>query len=622
MNALVSEQYIDIAADRAVSLNEAVLPANMNLDQKIDRAISAIVNTVKQGYEVCASYSGGKDSSITLNLTLSAIIKLKAQGVTVPTIHVIHSDTGVENPVVHAYNKRQLRQIKAYSKASGIKMKVWVATPSLSNDYLVSMLGGRTIASVGNNSKCQQMLKAAPLKQIKKRVARYIAEQKSVKLKDVEIVSLVGTRFDESATRGNKMSERGESAVEAVNLTTATDELVLSPIADFTTFDVFEYIGRVRSGVIEAYDSFDELVKLYRDMNAGDCMVTAYISGKEVARPPCSARTGCYICTRVSTDASAENMIASDSGEFDWMRPLNALRNFIAARHFDPSARCWLGRTVNEETGTIVISPNTYSPEYTKQLLGIVLTIQRDEQRRARAEGRAPHFTMLTLQQLIGVDVLWARYGYQQPFTALRMYKEIYGKGKRYEIPDLKTIQKYTRKDIEFRLEVPFCDREYFAPFNGLRNIDHAAADWEQTVTLRNGQVVTQANTGDEFEIDEEGAELFWEFEVDNALNRISLDTSPSSAIHYLVGLGTLTIYKGSLGEWDRMLRLGNQIHRYGLKPMLSDPKAILGRLNDLGVLPAAEASGEAAVKPTEHVESALDAGGDVQLSLFADPSS
>ncbi|WP_185749774.1 hypothetical protein [Pseudomonas luteola] len=41
---------------------------------------------------------------------------------------------------------------------------------------------------------------------------------------------------------------------------------MLSPIADFTTNDIFAYLGQVRSGQIRCYDNFDALVEVYRDI--------------------------------------------------------------------------------------------------------------------------------------------------------------------------------------------------------------------------------------------------------------------------------------------------------------------------------------------------------------------
>ena len=49
--------------------------------------------------------------------------------------------------------------------------------------------------------------------------------------------------------------------------------------------------------------------------------------------------------------------------------------------------------------------------------------------------------------------------------------------------------------------------------------------------------------------------------------------------VHYLVGLGTVTLYKGSLGEWDRIMRVGNQAWCHGLLPILHDPQALVETL-------------------------------------------
>ncbi|HHH9443055.1 TPA: hypothetical protein ACP32N_005043 [Pseudomonas aeruginosa] len=261
------------------------------------------------------------------------------------------------------------------------------------------------------------------------------------------------------------------------------------------------------------------------------------------------------------------------------MKPLLDLRNYMLARHFDPSARCWLARTVNEDTGTIKIVPNIYSPDFTLELLRIMLTIQVREQKAARKLGIAPRFHLLGHRQLIALDLIWGRYGYQRSFMALRTWKEVYEEGKRWEIPSLDSIPKFTEKDVAFRAEVPFADEEYFSAWRGFRSVEHAAADWEDTTVLPNGMIVQNANVGDEFEIDEEGAALFWEFDLDYALNRISVLDNPASVVHYLVGLGTVTLFKGSLSEWDRMMRVSNQAWCHDLLPIMNDPHALVEHL-------------------------------------------
>lgn len=308
-------------------------------------------------------------------------------------------------------------------------------------------------------------------------------------------------------------------------------------------------------------------------------MVNMYLSGTEQARPACGARTGCWTCGKISKDTSADNIIATEGGVYSWMAPLRDLRSFMLAKHFDPSARCWLARTVNEETGTIKIVPNSYSPQHCLDLLRIMLTVQIREEIESGRLGIAPRFTILDERQIIAIDFISARYGYQNSFSALRAYKDIYERGMRYEIPSLDSIPKFTEKDVAFRAEAPFADAEYHSAWRGFRNLAHAMVDWESTTTLADGTIVQSANVGDEFEIDEEGAEYFMGFDLDYALDRIAPLDNPMLVVDYFVGLGTATLYKGGLGEWNRMAKMSNQIYVHGIKDVLHDPHALLKAL-------------------------------------------
>lgn len=563
-----------IVSDRTVTLAE-----------KIRGAINSIKHqVVTENRYISIAWSGGKDSSVTLNLAFTALREIKADGGNVPPLFVVHSDTRVENPVIHAFNQQQIRQIKKYSVESGLDTRVMVARPGISNDWLVSLIGGRTVASVGANNKCQGMMKNYPLGQLKSKIRKFIASVEGCKPKEANLVTLIGTRRDESAARSIRMAQRGESAHEAVEAIAGSGELVLSPIADFTTLEIFEYLSGVRNGRIESYadDKFEGLVDIYRAMNSGECMVTAYLAGTEQAKSGCaSGRSGCWTCLRVSSDASAEAMIAEEEGKYLWLRPLNEWRNYLMARHFDPTARAWLGRTVDPENGYVNIMPNAYGPQFTLELLGTLLTIQRDEEIEARSLGIKPRFSVLSERQILAIDWMWGRYGYQQAFQAMRTYKAVYEGGISFKIPDLATIPKFTQADISFRASMPFADHEYNKPWSGLQSIEHAILDTQELTTTRSGQIVSNAVTGDEFGFDEEGLELFLDFELDHALERFStsINPYPSAVIHYLIGLGTVHLYKGTHGELDRILRVGNQLTRHGLQPILNDPQAIIAKL-------------------------------------------
>jgi 3'-phosphoadenosine 5'-phosphosulfate sulfotransferase (PAPS reductase)/FAD synthetase len=569
---------VDVTHQGAVQTITPAPVVEMTRNEKVAVAIAAIKAQVLAGRYVSVMWSGGKDSSVTLALALMAMRELVAEGVKVPTLHCCHSDTKMENPVVVAYNQGQIAQMERYAETSGIPMKVWVASPGLSTDYLVSVIGGRTIISVGANTKCQQATKAYPLAKLKRQVRREIAKEAGLKPKAVEIVSLIGTRFDESAARNRAMTERGESGLVAVD---AMDDgqLVLSPIAHFTTMDVFGFIGDVRAGRVNTYSDFEDLLELYRSMNGGECAVVAYLGNREQAKTPCNARTGCWTCARVSRDTSAESLIATEGDKYKWMKPLNDLRSFMIKMHFNPAARAWLARDVDED-GHIQIMPNAYSPAYTAELLGIVLSIQADEQIEARRLGIKPRFKLLSLKQIMAIELSWGRYAYQPAWTALKLYRSIYREGKRFHLPDLNSMPTFTEKDVAFRSHAPFADAQYHGIFSGLRNVDAAATDCEDLTVTRSGKYVTNVQVGNEYDIDDEGLAMFMEFEFDRVLDSQRLNDTPNAAIHYLLGLGTVQLFKGSHSDWDRMLRVSNQLTRHGLQPILHDPHAIIAHLN------------------------------------------
>lgn len=556
-------------------------------DEKLRKALDVIKGIIRQGARLTVASSFGKDSSTTLAITLLAMGELKAEGFDVPELHVMNSDTRLESPVVHSYSMGEIRKLKRFAEAQGLPVKVWVCSPSMSNNYLVNIIGGRTVASLPDNSAmCQQSMKAVPLERTKRAIAKRVKAELGAAYTPDKLITVIGTRRDESAVRGRAMESRGESVEYAVNLGAdkGLDNWVLSPIADFTTFDVFEFIGNVTSGRLSTYSDFKELVELYRDSAGGECMVNLMIAGQGENKTACGARTGCWVCLRVKADRSMENMLSEENGKYNWMRPLSDFRNYLGSRHYDPAARNFIARTMNPETGTIQISPNSYSPDFCLELLQYALSIDADEQEWALNTGNAPRFKLLGLQEVLAIDALWARYGYQLPFQATKQYREIFEEGKRYRVP--KVLVQYDRSGLDFRAEVkvPFADAFYHDMFSGLRDLDAAVAGADRLVVKPTGDVYSEINTDVEFGIDEEGAWLFFDMELDRVLSEYGPRSgcAPSAAIHVMARYGFLMIKKGGESEWDRMLRVGNQIHRHQLRDLLNKPEALVRRLNEI----------------------------------------
>ena len=550
--------------------------------EKVDEAIAVIKSLILAGKRLIVASSFGKDSSVTLAIALKAMEQLKAEGFEVPELQVLNSDTLLENPRVHSYSKDEIRALKAYSEKHGIPVRIWVCSPNLSENWLVSIIGGRTVASLpGNSAKCQQQIKASPMDRTKRQIKAVIEQEMGRDFASDTIVTLIGTRRDESAVRGRNMAARGESAFLPVNMAKPGEKpnWIMSPIADFTTLDIFTFLSQVTNGRLQTYSDFSQLTEVYRD-SAGDCMVNVMIrDGGAERKTSCGARHGCWMCLRVSTDKSMENMLSHEEGIYDWMKPLNDFRNYLKSRHYDPKGRNWLARTVNPENGHIKIAANAYSPDLCLDLLRYALTIDADEAEWSQRNQCPARFQLLGMKEVLAIDLHWSRYSYQRPFTALSEYRAIFEEGKRYPLPGEHTEFQRSDLDISRSIEVPFADAEFNGMYEGLRSVNDELSC--QGTLLKKGIYYTNVNETNEFDLDDEGVELFYQFELDRALEYYGphQDVYPSQALHYLLRYGVVSFKKGGHSAWDRMLRIGNQLHRHGLREILNNPDALIAKL-------------------------------------------
>jgi hypothetical protein len=140
----------------------------------------------------------------------------------------------------------------------------------------------------------------------------------------------------------------------------------------------------------------------------------------------------------------------------------------------------------------------------------------------------------------------------------------------------------FERKDLDVsrEVEVPFVDKHFYGMYEGLRSAIASVSNAE-SVVKKNGVYYTHVTETNEFDIDAEGVEMFYEFELDHALEYYGphAEVCPSEVVHYLARFGTVSFKKGGHSSWDRMLRIGNQLHRHGLRDILNDPDALIAKL-------------------------------------------
>ncbi|MGC3027082.1 phosphoadenosine phosphosulfate reductase family protein [Burkholderia sp. DN3021] len=486
-----------------------------SLDQRVARSIKALGALFAANQMVICQFSAGKDSGVVSTLALEAARQHAAAGGH-PLVCVITADTLVESPEMVEHAHRELAKMAEYGRIHGIAVRVQVVTPSLATSWQMSILTGRALPSyAGTNSDCSVSLKIEP-----SRVGRNQLYREAKKAGYAEPVVLLGTRFDESDRRKAKMTARGDRADAPVR--NSDRELTLCPIADWTTEDVWEFIGEVSSGLRISYTDFEETKRIYAHAGNSSCAVVSDLTfeeataGKRVRRGHCDARTGCWACQQ-SDDRSLTEMIRFDEDRYAYARGLQQLNRFIRAIRYDWSRRNWVGRTI--QAGYVCIEPDTFGAATVRELVRYMMTIDRDEMLRARKAGTRTKFQTLPLTMMIAIDAMQSLQGLAAPFAIWADYRDIYLHGMSYHVPDVAPLAPAPMPEPLF-LRVGKEWDETADQWTGFRDalfeaLTEDAPCAPTILDFDDGKSTWEVRTGQRFDVDAESAEMILEFEAD-----------------------------------------------------------------------------------------------------------
>lgn len=515
---------------------------------KFRPAIDRVEALFLEGTPLSVAFSGGKDSSVLLDIVLIAAVSAKEKGAE-PFILVTNGDTGVENPEISQYLKTESQKIKAYASSKGLNLEYHIAKPLLNDTWAVQVIGGRKLPSFPkNNSDCSVDYKVRPMTSLRKRLL------KDLKMEDGEAVTLVGTRFSESAQRAKNMADREETHMEPTR--NKDGDLIYPAIADFETDEVWEWIGMSRSGFIESYSDFDDLMRIYADAGNTSCAVVsdALTEGVKAARGGCGARTGCMICTKVKDDKSLNSMILSDKSRYGYMEAPGKLREFIVNTQWDFSRRNWVGKTIND--GKITIRPDTYSPQMCLDLLRYALTIDAKEFALASQRNSEPRFELVPIEALIAIDATWSLQGIHKPFQAIKEYIDIFEYGKRFEVPNIEEVKRSPMPSAEY-VELDTTNNDYLGLRSPLLEM-HGESNCMSTRQMANGKLLLDVETSSSFDIDYEGACLAMEFESDRMMDIHQKSDGKSDltrGYRWWVQMGAISLSPQQLNMHDEILR-------------------------------------------------------------------
>jgi DNA sulfur modification protein DndC len=336
-------------------------------------------------------YSGGKDSTASLQLIWSALAALPEDRRRFKPVHVISTDTLVENPIIAAWVDLSLKRMQVAAYEQRLPIKSHRLTPALENRFWVNLIGKGYPAPRNKFRWCTDRLKISAS-------TRFIQELSET---NGEAILVLGQRRGESQARDKVMDNYQHSTRERLSRNKdpkLSRVWVYLPIETWSSDDVWEYIIQTPNpwGIDNR-----ELFDIYRGATPdSECPIVV-----DKSTPSCGdSRFGCYVCTMVSQDKSMAAMIQNDEDKA-WMQPIMDFRDrFLAVddrEHRD--FRRLNGRlTIMREQ--LVHGP--YSQERRRQLLLELLKAQRAAREGGRAQGFG-EIELITTDELEEIRRIW-----------------------------------------------------------------------------------------------------------------------------------------------------------------------------------------------------------------------
>jgi len=256
-------------------------------------------------------YSGGKDSTATLQLVWEALSKLSKEKLN-KKVFIVSSDTLIEIPKVLNIVDKNIQKINHVAKIQNLPFEAIKVYPDINDSFWVNLIGKGYPAPTSNFRWCTDRLKIDP-------VNNFILNTAN---KHGEVIVVIGVRKSESAQRKKTIENHSIKNSLLSKHPSLPGAHVYKPISELGVKDVWDYL--LNSPSPWAGNNI-ELLRLYRRANAGECPLIIDKTDKNA--PSCgNSRFGCWICTVVQNEKSLSSLI--DNGE-KWLKPLSEYREFL-----------------------------------------------------------------------------------------------------------------------------------------------------------------------------------------------------------------------------------------------------------------------------------------------------
>lgn len=265
-------------------------------------------------------FSGGKDSSVTLMLTLIGMLEIEDKS-TLKTLFVLYSDTLMELLPVQAHTYKVLEQIKLFAAKHNLPIKVMHAKPKLEQTMWSLQIAKGFRQPSSDNRYCTSRLKTDVQEEM---LALTFGTD------DIETISIVGSRKEESADRAKRLTENTiDGHLKGHN--EFSKSLVFAPIEEWTTSDVWTSLRSHEIG--KTLLLAEELYTLYATTNGEgeECQTVLGNAGESGKNPGCSQSGGRFGCWNCGLQHGKDAALTGMQKTFPYIKYLIRYRNWASS---------------------------------------------------------------------------------------------------------------------------------------------------------------------------------------------------------------------------------------------------------------------------------------------------
>ena len=331
-------------------------------------------------------YSGGKDSTLLVSLVFQAVSRLMPEERT-KKVHIITSDTMVENPIVKDYMHSSSEKINAASKEQQLNIEAHIIYPKPHQTFWSRVIGlGYPTPEPPGFRWCTERLKINPMNDF---VRDRIKE-------NGEIIILLGVRKAESIARQRSITVK------------EIDGYLLNPHNNIGNAYVYNPLTEIENEIVWAYllkdDGFSPwktsmkiLFALYQGESLNEEQsVLGEIDEKKVPITG-NSRFGCWCCTLIKEDKSLQNFIDKKIDGWKTLEKLRAFRNWLVSIRQNPDYRDTKrrnGTVYKRGNGEVGFGPFTLAAR--RNILQGLLELEIET-----------GLKLITIEELKAIDKMW-----------------------------------------------------------------------------------------------------------------------------------------------------------------------------------------------------------------------